>query len=86
MKQLNWQETVRIFTEAAKLSTEDQGFFIQTQCGDDFELHREVESLLEFDRKNPEFLEIDEILDVVKQIQNDYLSTRLFAKAKYIFV
>jgi hypothetical protein len=43
MKQLNWQETVRIFTEAAKLSTEDQGFFIQTQCGDDFELHRSFE-------------------------------------------
>src|SRR5215469_14223815 len=45
----NWQRVQSLFLEAAELSPEQRARFLDSACGDDSEIRREVESLLTHD-------------------------------------
>src|SRR5260370_38030094 len=49
-----WGKSENIFLTAADLPPEQQGAFLDEACGGDSELRREVQSLLESDRKSGE--------------------------------
>ena len=49
-----WEQIERIFLQAADLPLKDQAAFLDHACGDDQELRREVQSLLDSDRKSGE--------------------------------
>lgn len=62
----------KIFFAALKLGAQDYTEFIQTRCGDDWELRREVESLLDARRGIRDFLETPpyETVFVYKNLEN----------------
>ncbi len=53
----SWQRVQKILEEALVLSRDDRGSFLDSTCGDDLELRREVESLLEMDDEAGAFIE-----------------------------
>ena len=52
-----WRRTEAIFDEAAALPAAERGAFLARACGEDLDLRREIESLLEADEKAAAFLE-----------------------------
>jgi len=52
-----WQRAEEIFHRALELEPEQRRAFLDEQCSGDDELRREVESLIEFDRKAQHFIE-----------------------------
>jgi serine/threonine protein kinase len=55
-----WREVERLYHSACELKPEERGAFLDSACGSDEELRREVESLLAQEDRAAHFLETDE--------------------------
>jgi Tol biopolymer transport system component/predicted Ser/Thr protein kinase len=63
-----WQKLKQIFAAAASVAPDERAQFLDERCGDDKELRREVENLLESDAEARSFIESP----LIKQVANAF--------------
>src|SRR2546427_3140984 len=71
MKPERWQRVEKLYHAALERAAESRADFLRAACGDDEELHREVESLLSFKSQAEDFIEKPALEVAAKAVAGD---------------
>src|SRR5436190_9430360 len=66
-----WPDIERLYSAALELNTSDRDAFLARACGGDETLHREVRSLLDYERKADRFLERSAVAEAAWSIARE---------------